>query len=221
MTTTRESKVEELVALLGLYLRQGKTKKALRVLEKSRQEFTLAGADDYWHLWRGQLLVRQGQPGDALGEVDHIKDPEMRRNLKAMALEASARQSGDWQPLRAHLEQSFGETNDGGYLFKLCRLKAHSEDWDFVAEHADQLIKAVGTADTVQLAVAAAWKAERYEQCLSILNAYQGLFPNGVLPADLWRLRVMCHVRQGTHSQAVADAEELIRRDPTARTSLL
>ncbi|HKG20646.1 MAG TPA: hypothetical protein VKC34_02000, partial [Blastocatellia bacterium] len=176
MTTTSESKVEELVALLGLYLRQGKTKKALRVLDKSRQEFTLAGADDYWHLWRGQLLVRQGQPGDALGEVDHIKDPEMRRNLKVMALEASARQSGDWQPLRAHLEQSFQETNDGGYLFELCRLKAHSEDWDFVAEHADQLIKAVGTADTVQLAAAAAWKAERYEQCLNILNDHQGLF---------------------------------------------
>jgi tetratricopeptide (TPR) repeat protein len=215
MTTTIESKVEELVALLGLYLRQGKTKKALRILEKSRHEFTLTGADDYWHLWRGQLLVRQGQPGDALGEVDHIKDPEMRRNLKAMALEVSARQSGDWQPLREHLEQSFQETNDGGYLFELCRLKAYSEDWSFVADHADELVKSVGTADAVQLAAAAAWKAERYEQCLNILNDHQRLFPNGLLPADLWRLRVTCHVRQGTHSQAVADAEELIRRDPS------
>lgn len=215
MTKVSESKVEELVALLGLYLKQGKIDKALRLLEKTRQEFSQVGADDYWHLWRGQLLVGKDQPAEALGEVEHIKDAEMRRNFKTLALEVLAKQSNDWHLLETHLEESFRETQDGGYLLELCRLKAHFEDWEFVAERADELIKLVDTADAVRLAASAAWKAERYEQCLKILNDNQRLFPNGTLPADLWRLRVLCHVRQGTHSQAVSEAEDLIRQDPS------
>jgi tetratricopeptide (TPR) repeat protein len=215
MTKVSESKVEELVALLGLYLKQGKIGRALKLLERTRQEFVQVGADDYWHLWRGQLLVGQGQPVDALGEVEHIKDAEMSRNFKTLALEVLARQSNDWHPLETHLEESFQKTQDGGYLLELCRLKAHSENWNFVADHADELINRVDTADAVRLSASAAWKAERYEQCLRILNDHQRLFPNGMLPADLWRLRVLCHVSQGTHSQAVADAEELIRQDPS------
>src|ERR1044071_3159645 len=104
MTTATESKLEGLVALLGLYLRQQKSAKGLRVLDDKRSDFVEAGALDYWHFWRGQLLVAQGESNAASTEIDQIKDPELKRNLKIMVLEASSRQSGDWEPLRVHLQ---------------------------------------------------------------------------------------------------------------------
>src|SRR5689334_7019858 len=122
MMTATESKLEKLVALLGIYLRQGKVLKGLKLLQDNYDEFVQAGALDYWHLWRGQLLAGKGEPKNATAEIDQIKDPEMRRNLKTIVLEASSRESGDWQPLRVHLQESFEDTNDGGYLFELCRV---------------------------------------------------------------------------------------------------
>jgi hypothetical protein len=215
MTTATESKLERLVALLGIYLKQGKVPKGLKLLQDNYSEFVQAGAIDYWHLWRGQLLVGKGEPNTATTEIEQIKDPEMRRNLKTMVLEASSRESGDWEPLRVHLQESFEETKDGGYLFELCRVSAQLEDWVFAADHADQLIKSVGTSDAVQFAAEAAWKAERYDQCLRILNDNQQLFANRILPGHLWRLRVRCHVNKGSLSSAVAEAEALIRQDPS------
>src|ERR1044072_1573686 len=215
MTIASESKLEGLVALLGIYLRQGKVPKGLKLLQDNYSEFLQAGALDYWHFWRGQLLVGKGEPNTATTEIDQIKDPEMRRNLKTMVLEASSRQSGDWQPLRVHLQESFEETNDGGYLFELCRVSAQLEEWGFAADHADQLIKSVGASDAVQFAAEAAWKAERYDQCLRLLNDNQQLFANRILPGHLWRLRVRCNVNKGSLSHAVADAEALIRQDPS------
>ena len=215
MTIAAESKTEGLVALLSIYLKQGKAARGLKLLENNYKEFVEAGAVDYWHLWRGQLLVAQGEPITATTEIDQIKDPEIRRNLKTMVLEASSRQSGDWEPLRVHLQQSFEETNDGGYLFEQCRLSAQTGDRVFAAEHADQLIKLVATSDAVEFAAEAAWKTERYDQCLRILTDNQLLFPNSILPSHLWRLRVRCHVNKGSLSFAVSEAESLIRQDPS------
>ena len=215
MMTATESKLEKLVALLGIYQRQGKVLKGLKLLQDNYSEFVQAGALDYWHFWRGQLLVGKGEPKNATAEIDQIKDPEMRRNLRTMVLEASSRESGDWQPLRVHLQESFEDTNDGGYLFELCRVSAQLEDWGFAADHADQLIKSVGTSDAVEFAAEAAWKTERFDQCLRILNDNQQLFANRILPGHLWRLRVRCNVNKGSLSHAVADAEALIRQDPS------
>ncbi|HKP36195.1 MAG TPA: hypothetical protein VJT71_05005, partial [Pyrinomonadaceae bacterium] len=215
MTAATESKVEQLVALLGLYLRQGKTAKGLSVLEDNYSEFVEAGALDYWHLWRGQFLLGQNEPNNATSEIDQIKDADMRRTLKTMVLEAASRQSGDWEPLRVHLQESFEETNDGGYLFELCRLSGQTGEWIFAADRAEELIKIVGTADAVEFAAEAAWKTERYDLCLRILSDNQNLFANRVLPGHLWRLRVLCHVNKGSLSHAVADAEALIRQDPS------
>jgi hypothetical protein len=215
MTIAAESKTEGLVALLSIYLKQGKAARGLKLLQNNYKEFVEAGAVDYWHLWRGQLLVAQGEPITATTEIDQIKDPEIRRNLKTMVLDASSRHSGDWEPLRVHLQESFEETNDGGFLFELCRLSARTGEWIFAADHADQLIKLVGTSDAVEFAAEAAWKSERYDQCLRILSENQVLFPNRILPAHLWRLRVMCHVNKGSLSSAIAEAESLIRQDPS------
>ena len=200
MTTATESRLEGLVALLGLYLKQGKAARGLKVLKDKYNEFAEAGALDYWHMWRGQLLVAQGEPNEARTEISQIRDSEVRRNLETMVLEALSRQSGDWEPLRVHLQKSFEETNDGGYLFELCRLNSQRGDWVFGSDHATQLIKLVETSDAVEFAAEAAWRTERYDQCLRILSDNQHLFSNRTLPAHLWRLRVRCHVNKGSLS---------------------
>lgn len=215
MTTATEQKLEGVVALLGIYIKQGKADKGLKLLRNNYKEFVEAGAADHWHVWRGQLLVAKGDVSSARTEIDQIKDSEMRRNLKTLVLEASSRESGDWEPLKVHLQQSFEETNDGGYLFELCRLSTQTSDWIFAADHAEQLIKLVATSDAVEFAAEATWKTERYDQCLRILSDNQILFPNRILPAHLRRLRVRCHVSKGSISSAVSEAESLIQHDPS------
>jgi hypothetical protein len=215
VTTATEQKIEGVVALLGIYIKRGKADKGLKLLRDNYKEFVEAGAADYWHVWRGQLLVAKGDASSARTEIDHVKDSEMRRNLKTLVLEASSRESGDWEPLKLHLQQSFEATNDGGYLFELCRLSTQTSDWIFAADHAEQLVKLVATSDAVEFAAEATWRTERYDQCLRILSDNQILFPNRILPAHLRRLRVRCHVSKGSLSLAVSEAESLIQSDPS------
>src|SRR5689334_25182101 len=106
VTIASESKIEGIVALLGIYLRRGKAARGLKLLQDNYRDFVEAGALDYWHVWRGQLLVAQGDQRTATTEIEQIKDPEMRRNLRTMVLEASCQQSGDWEPFKVHLQQS-------------------------------------------------------------------------------------------------------------------
>lgn len=131
-----------------------------------------------------------------------------------LALRAEAIRSGDWRP-HVYLEKSSRRTKDGEYLFELCWIKAQQEDWPDLAEHAEALVESVMMADAVRLAAGGLWNGHHLKSCLRLLNKYQRLFTGGVLPGDLWCIRVGCEVKTGS-PQAVADAQELVRHDETA-----
>jgi hypothetical protein len=207
------TQIQQILALLGLYTKSGKGKKALRLLENKKEVFEQAGLTTLWRFWRGQSLIANGQVQKALEEAEREEDPDIRFRIKTLAFREMSRQSGDWRPLIEHLERHLEGENEAEVLLELCEIKAQQKDWAFVADQAERLCELIGTADAVRFAVSAAWNAGRPAQCAAILNRHQSLFPDGILPSELARLLIQCLMQTGSLLEAQELAEELLRRD--------
>jgi hypothetical protein len=209
------TEIQQILALLGLYTRSGKGKKALRLLENKKEVFEQAGVGTLWSFWRGQSLIANGQIQKALEEAEREEDPDIRFRIKTLAFREMSRRSGDWRPLIEHLESHLEGDNEGEVLLELCEIKAQLKEWDFVADQAERLCELIGTADAVRFAVSAAWNAGRPAQCAAILNRHKNLFPDGILPSELTRLLIQCLMQIGSLLEAHVQAEELLGRDPS------
>ncbi len=210
--------LEQVLVLTGLYVRLGKAERAEDLLKRWEGDFKVAGVENIWRFWKGQVLVNS-DPKDALVFAQSERDPTLRRGLMLSVLRSKALRSGDWGPHLRYLEKSFRRTKDGEYLLELCWIKAQQEDWPYVADRAEALVESVMTADAVRLAAVGLWNTRRLKKCLRLLNKYERLFPGGTLPGDLWRARVECEIKTGS-PQAVADAQELVRKDQAAENIL-
>jgi hypothetical protein len=135
--------LERIIALVGLYLKSGKTHEALQLLQRVKRKFLESGTGSIWAFWHGQALVAHGEPEKALEEAHDEKDPHINRTIRMIALREIARRSGEWQPYAEHLEASFEETQEGEFLFELCQLKEHERN-RFESRQATRLNRAVG-----------------------------------------------------------------------------
>ena len=122
--------LEQIIALVGLYLKSGKVEEALLLLHRVKSKFLESGAGSNWAFWHAQALIAHGEAEKALEEAREEKDPHISRAIRTLALREIARRSGEWQPYAAHLESCFEETQDGNVLFELCQLKAHLKEWE-------------------------------------------------------------------------------------------
>jgi hypothetical protein len=218
--SSHKQNLERVIALVGLYIKSGKTEEALQLLQQLKRKFMESGAGSIWAFWHAQTLVAHGEPEKALEEARDEKDPYINRTIRTIALKEIARRSGEWYLYVAHLEACFEETQEGEFLFELCQLKEHLKDWSYVADRAEALIQHVGTAEALRLAAYAAWEARRPQQCLRLLNENHHFFPSQLLPVDLGRLRVLCQGRLGLLSQAVAYADAIAHQDDTTENIL-
>jgi hypothetical protein len=210
-------RIDGTLALMGIYLKQGETRKARQLLQSSKSEIQRIGADSLYTFWLGQIAVNEGKFDEALKIAQREKGVFVRRTLKTMALRAKYVQTGEWKPLARHLEKCLEKTQDGEYLIELCHLQIERKDWRFVAERCDQLIEMVGTADAVRLAVAALWNANRPAKCLQVLKENENKFPGAVLPEDLLRVRALCQTRTGALAEGVTDAEALVSQEASTQ----
>ena len=214
------SKLEELLALIGIHLKQGTHQEVLALIKDKRNIFSSAGADDLRRYWRGQLLIASGQAQAALDESAEIEDQSLRRLIKTASLSEFANRSGDWQPLVSHLEESYEKEGDVDSLLALCELKSQFRDWPYVADRAELYCNAIGTAAAARFAIGATWNAKRPGKCLQLLDRYEPLFPNGKLPSDLRRLRVHCLITDDI-GRALDEAQSLTKDDPSVENTML
>lgn len=215
------AELEHVVVLVGMLLRAGEVERARAVLDDWRPEFARTDRENFWRIWQCRMLVAAGTPDQALAVARAERDPTLRRTLMLIALRAESQRTGDHKPHIKYLEKSYRRTKGGEYLFELCLLKAQRGDWKYVDNRADELIEVVGTADAVRLAANAAGSVNRPGRCLKLLNDHQGWFLANRLPGDLLRLRVECEVKNGSLTAALADAQELVRRDESPADRLM
>jgi len=211
-------RLEEVLALIGLYLKQDAPQEALTLLDRERAVFAAVDLD-LWRYWRGQILIATGHPESGLDEAANIEDRTRQRPLKTAALCEIANRDGNWHSLVTHLEESYAQ-GDVDALLILCDLKAQFREWSYVADRAELYADAIGTANSARLVIAAAWNAKRPAQCLHLLNKYEPWFGNGRLPFELRRLRIHCLV-DGDIKQALSDAEALVQEDESVESLML
>jgi len=204
----------QIIIVVSFYLSNGMGSKALELLGNTRSIFEQNDAEDLWIFWKCQSLVVDGNLGKAFKMVDLLKDPHRARIAKITALRARASEKDDWQPLFDYLERCFSDTGDGMFLLDCCEIKARLGKWTYVADRSTELVNHVGTADAVELAAQAMFKAGRHAECLTLLDRFQRYFTDSKLPANLRRIRVECQRSLGILPRAVSEAEELVRGDP-------
>ena len=209
-----------ILALLDLYLLEGKSKEALAVLEKVKSRFMEAGAENTWLIWHSKTLIEAGRPEEALGNAYLAKNTEVQIYIHTIALKEISGNSNDWAPFIEHLENVYKKTGDGQLLYECCRLKAFIGEWSYISERVYELINTVRTHAAVELAAKAAWQSNKPELCLKILNDNAYMFLHGTLPIELHRLKIYCQSRLGLLPQALAEAEELFNRDSSTENLL-
>lgn len=213
------AKIERITALIALYFHFERYGDALTLLNETKADFLDIGGSDNWHFWYGQALVNLERAEEVIQIGEGITDLDLRHTLIALTKRKMAFQTGDRQPLLEYLEGRLNETGESEVLLELCALKAELNQWDFILDHADKLIPAVGSADVVRLCASAAWNSGKPAKFLSLLDSYRHLFPQQTFSDDLCQARVVCLVKTGDIVGAVNEASALVAR--SAATSNL
>ncbi len=210
--------IPHVIALATYYLGAGANgaRQALALLAGNRALFEGRGREVLWTSWYAQAQAHGGDVAGALATIDAFPTKDDLRSVRALALRIRMSETGEWRPLVAHLEDSYKATGKAIYLYDCCAVMFGRGDWAYVAQHARALVDECGTAATLEIAAIAAYRANEYDPCLTLLDAHRGFFAHGQLPAHIGRIRIACQVAMGIVSEAVLAAEELARDEPTA-----
>lgn len=207
-----EISIEDLLTLIGIYLKFGKSKEALTLIDKREEKFTLVGEGNLWRYWRGQALISNGQIDDALAEETEITDTELKKLLKTNILYYQGENLNNWKPLIKFLEESYKDNNSDSFLslYEIKEIKARDEK--FIFENAELYCELMQTASAVNFVVKALWNINRPEKCLDLLTKYTPLFPKENLPSHLRRLKIHCLIESNIKA-ALKEAESLANDD--------
>lgn len=217
--------VDEVLALMGIYLNEKEPKKARQLLMGAKKTLESIGAGDLAEFWQGQIAVFENRFAEAVKLAHSAKNHGIGQRIKLMALRQqylqNKAQKKFWKPLARHLEKMCRQTNDGEFLIELCFLYAEKNKWREIADKYVQLLEIVGTADAVRLSAFALANTRQPTRCLEVLEQNRQKFPDGVLPTELLRLRIQCQTERGALSKAVGDAEILLAKNDTYENLLL
>ncbi|MBE7557282.1 MAG: trypsin-like peptidase domain-containing protein [Anaerolineales bacterium] len=220
LVTDGAAHVFHIVALASCYLVPQNVPEAVKLLDDTKTIFQEHQVEALWTFWYVQALVIQGETGAALEVINNSELKTELQHIQTMALAAKARESGNWQGLVQHLEDIYEVTGDANFLLELCEIMAQQHNWDYIADRAEILIKAVSTSETVRLIVIAAHNARRFKFCLELIDRHQHLFTQGKLPNQLRQIRIACQQALGLLPEAIVEAETLAREEPTVENLL-
>ncbi|MEO5332679.1 MAG: hypothetical protein H7839_11705 [Magnetococcus sp. YQC-5] len=208
---------QEVLSLLWLRFQNAhpKTKRLVKIMEKSRSILAEAGLEQSWQYWDVLLQAHVGGSTQALERIQLLDSEPVRLELDWKIRELEARKSGEWRPAAESLLRLFQATGDGAALFSACRILADAGAWERVASQANELVQRVATAAALDLAAVALWHQQAFQECLALLDESWGLLPSHEPPVRLCWMRAQCLRRLGHMPAAIREAEEIYRRDPS------
>lgn len=212
------AELDAIVALVGTYLATRRPKRAVTLLDRTLAIFGAHGADELWQILRAQAAPQGRQRGRL--RADLAADTEPARVERLVALRAGVHKRGGAQRLAAFLQERYARTGDARYLLERCQVLAAADDWRAVAEHADELVGQIATADAVRLAAYASFNARQYARSAALLDAQRQAFPGGTLPSELRRLRAAALQAAGQLPDALTEAEAVAQDDPSTANLL-
>jgi hypothetical protein len=185
---------------------------AARLLDSVKTRIKTDPAVEAWTFWRAQAALELGD--DSVEQLLDGMDADERAQLELRGVRLRAERTGEWQALATALERQHLQTGYAPYLFEACLAWSRSGDWAAVAERADLLVTAVGTAEAVGLAAVAAHNSRRTELAVRLLDENRSRFPQSKLPHELRALRARALFALGELSEAIVEARDLAREQP-------
>lgn len=205
--------IEDLLGLIGIYLRQGNWENALKVIDRRREIFASANEVNLWRYWRGMALLQGERMDEAITEESEITDGELNRLLKTNILYYKGDKLGDWKPINEFLRERYKNDGDSDDFLSLYEIKAQrAKDENFLVDNAESYCEKTQTASAVNFVVSALWKLGRSQKCLELLEKYEPLFPHNELPSHLRRLKIHCLIKTDI-KKALEEAETLAKDD--------
>lgn len=212
--------IPEVIGLAGCYLYEKLPEKNVALLESKKELFLKKSFKEGWTFWYSQGLINSQKFSDALELLAEFTESLPLNEIKTLALKKQAQVTKNWSLVSEHLEGLYNKYHEPAYLLELCEIKANSNDWDYISNNDEKLISSIQTSDVVRLAAIANFNSKKYDRALLLLDSNLGLFSSGRLPNELRRLRVLCNQELGLLPNAVSEAEEIAREEPSL-TNLL
>ncbi|MDB6110128.1 MAG: hypothetical protein JWR69_1878, partial [Pedosphaera sp.] len=205
--------LEDLLGLLDLLESESDAEECGRLLDGHRQLFVNANRELPWYLHRAEVLIRQGKNADASDLIAIMPEGKERDQIRLIVLDLLAQQTGDLEDLqrlaRAQ-EEEFRRSKSPESLLSCCRTHRRLGRWEFIAEHAEQLISGVGTQSALELAAEGLLHARQTQECLDLLERNRILCQGGDWPPFLRQLAAECHRLLANLPAAIAELEQAI-----------
>ena len=198
--------------LFQLLYNRGRWDDLEKSLAQTRDRLEKAGEGNVWRFWRVALLAARGEIEKAEAEAHSLDAQEASQARRLLAF-ARAEASSDWAPVIALLTETWEQTRAVADLFALCQIQLNIGNAAFVADHADELLAGVATAEALRVAVNGFGRSNRWSDCLRLLNENVHLFPNQTLPSDLRRLQISAEHNLGRTVEALQHADDLAREE--------
>jgi tetratricopeptide (TPR) repeat protein len=208
----RHPKLDDIVALFALLIENGLFDRAEAIISQHKPVFEAEGKAHLWLLDKAQVLCARDAFDEASALVEKESDPQRQLEIHCSISKAAAWRTGGYAKAAQQLEALFKQTKDADVLLDCCRFKARAKDWEFIADHATELVRLVNTEGALRLAVQGAFESHRPQLCLDLLEQNKHFLLNEELSADLRRLKMECYRRLGRLSAAIAEAERLLQQ---------
>lgn len=204
-----EVDLDAIIALVHLTSMDGDLAGARALLETKRNRFFGGRLESVWRFLMVQVFVQLGDDSSADALVAEETDDDFARKERAIMAMIRAQRSPEAPASPDPFIENYEATGAPEDLLSAVEACVYTRP-AWVVEHTDALLTAFPTAGAVRLALAAAWRAEKFQQCFDILAEYQDRFSGGKLPADLRRLEVQCLWNSGKRVEALRRQEALV-----------
>lgn len=202
--------LEDLLALLGLVDDVPDLASYERLITQHRPLFASASREHLWYLHQAQLLVEQGKTAQALEFISSMPDGEMSQHIKKVVQSLVAERTGrkeDYQLLLKAQETDYQSNKSAENLWACCRTHRRLQQWNFIAEHAQELVREVGTQSALEIAAEGLLQDRRAKDCLDLLENNRALCQGGELPPFLRQLAAEAHRLLGNLPDAILQLE--------------
>ncbi|HVU26858.1 MAG TPA: restriction endonuclease [Verrucomicrobiae bacterium] len=202
--------LEDLLALLGLLDDVPDFVSYEKLITHHRSLFVNAGREQLWYLHQAQLLVEQGKSAEALQFIDSMPECKEGAHIKMVVQHLVAERSGrkeDYQLLLKAQEEDYQKSKTAENLLACCRTHRLLQQWDFIAQHAEELVHVVGTQSALEIAAEGLLQTRRVQECLDLLEKNRALCQRSELSPFLRRLAAEAHRLLGNLPGAILELE--------------
>lgn len=223
LVSNQDVELDAIIALVHLTGLDGDEASAKSVLVEHRARFTGDRAESVWRFLMAQILTRLGDDAGVDALVNEETEVGFQRKTRALVDSLRARRTGETKIALESLIEIYEASQEPEDLLAAAEACVSAGRPEWVVERTAVLLTAFPTSGVLRLALQAALRAEKPEDCLKLLATHRSLFRRTELPADLQRLEIRCLWTVGRRVEALRLTEALAAHteDPDAALDLL